>query len=164
MAPRAHELASRHATILVVEDDPVTRTLCMSCLKKAGFTILEATGSAEAHIICKEHRGNIDLIILDIVLYPIHVEVDEPANTRLRLHGDTLLPILRVKRPLTRLLLMSATSLHTLGGRGMGWLVRQYPFLLKPFTSETLLRTVTQVLESPIPAFKPAYGGWQGRR
>jgi CheY-like chemotaxis protein len=164
MAPHTHELAFPRTTILVVEDDPVTRTFCMSCLGKAGFTILEATGSAEAHTICEEHRGKVDLIILDIVLYPIHVEVDEPANTRPRAHGDKLLPILRAKRPLTRLLLMSATSLHTLGGRGMGWLVRQYPFLPKPFTRETFLRTVTKVLESPIPAFKPAYGGWQGRR
>jgi DNA-binding response OmpR family regulator len=164
VASRLSDTSSRFPTILVVDDDPAMLTLCTSCLGNAGFSVLQAGGSAEAQAVCEDYPEKLDLIVLDLVLYPVHIQMDRPFNPLPRMHGDKLLPILRAKRPLTRVLLMSATSVQRLGGRGMGWLVRQYPFLPKPFTAGALVNKVTDVLNSPIPSFKPSYGAWQRHR
>jgi CheY-like chemotaxis protein len=154
------QTSQRSARILIVEDDPITLTLCMACLERAGFLVLKAVGSAEAHDVCAYYPEKLDLILLDLMLYPPQMAMDAPSNPLPRVHGDKLLPLLRAKRPLTRLLLTSATPVQTLGGRGMGWMVRQYPFLGKPFTGEALVTKVTEVLQSTMPSFKPSYGKW----
>jgi CheY-like chemotaxis protein len=155
------ERSAQSARILIVEDDPIILTLCLASLERAGFSVLKAVGSAEAHDVCAYYPEKLDLILLDLMLYPSQMAMDTPSNPVPRVHGDKLLPILRAKRPLTRLLLMSAMSVQTLGGRGMGWMVRQYPFLRKPFTSETLVTKVIEVLQNPMPSFKPSYGTWK---
>jgi hypothetical protein len=125
---------------------------------------MEAEGSTEAVEICRTFGGKIDLILLDVLLYPPAVQMDTRAVEISRLHGDQLVAILRGKRPLSRILVMSATTPGRLGGRGMGWLTRQYPFIQKPFTADALLHTVQDVLVRPAGAFKPSYGTWDCRR
>ncbi|MEP7153151.1 MAG: hypothetical protein ABI856_15705 [Nitrospira sp.] len=144
-------VAELRSTILIIDDDPLTIALATKVLSQAGHTALGAVGSSEAVEMCDRHPGKIDLIMLDLVLYPPSVHLDSHNNVTPRIHGDKLLPILRLKRPLTRILLMSAMSQWTLGGRGMGHLVRQYPFLQKPLTAETLLQKTREVLGSPFP-------------
>jgi CheY-like chemotaxis protein len=139
----------RTATILVVDDDAVALKLCATHLETAGYTVLTAAGSTEAQDLCDTYPAKIDLIILDLMLYPPTVEIDHHANPKPRVHGDKLVPILRMKRPRARILLVSATSLWTLGGRGMGRLVRQYPFLPKPLTRQVLLEKVQELLATP---------------
>ena len=53
---------------------------------------------------------------------------------------------LRTKRPLTRLMLRSASPPSKLRNRGMTSLLRQYPFLQKPFTGTALIKKVEDVL------------------
>ena len=76
------------------------------------------------------------------MLYPPAVQLDTIKHAPPRVHGDTLLPILRAKRPLTPVMLMSARSPWKLGEHGMAGLLRQYPFLQKPFTGDLLLEEV----------------------
>jgi CheY-like chemotaxis protein len=136
----------RTPTIMVVDDDAVTLKLCATYLEAAGYSVLTADGSSEAQHLCDTYRSKIDLIILDLLLYPPAVQMDHHTNTRPRVHGDKLLSILRMKRPLARVLLVSATPPQTIGARGMGRLVRQHPFLQKPFTRDVLCEKVQQLL------------------
>lgn len=145
----------RDTTVLVVDDDPDLLLLCATHLRSAGYAALMAVGSAEAQATCEIYPTRIDLILLDALLYPPAVDVDHDRNVTPRVHGDKLIPLLRIKRPLTRIMLMSATSPWALGGRGMTAALKTYPFLQKPFTKQALLDTVQAVLASPLPPFKP---------
>ncbi|MGZ8393906.1 MAG: hypothetical protein ACXWWJ_03970, partial [Nitrospira sp.] len=93
------------ATILIVDDDEDMLALCAVKLEAHGFSVLKAIGSAEAHRICADHPAKIDLILIDVMLYPPAVQLDDHKNPLPRVHGNTLLPILRTKRPLTRFML-----------------------------------------------------------
>ena len=138
----------RPSTILIVDDDVEMLTLCAVKLEAHGFSVLKAIGSAEAHRLCTDHTGKIDLILIDVMLYPPVVQLDNLKNVSPRVHGDKLLPILRTIRPLTPIMLMSASSPWKLGGRGMAGVLRRYPFLQKPFTSDQLLEKVRAILAS----------------
>ncbi len=148
--PPAEE-ATRDLTVLVVGDDPDLLILCATHLQSAGYAVLMALGSAEAQATCDVYPTRIDVIPIDVLLYPSTVDVDHDQNVTPRVHGDKLIPLLRMKRPLSRILLMSASSPWTLGGRGMRGVLRTYPFLQKPFTKQVLLDKVQEVLASPLP-------------
>lgn len=145
----------RPSTVLIVDDDVDMLTLCAIKLDSHGFWVLTAIGSAEAHRLCADHPAKIVLILIDVMLYPPGVQLDNLKNVSLRVHGDKLLPILRTKRPLTPIILISASSPWNLGGRGMAGMLRQYPFLQKPFTGDLLLEKVGATLASRKPAVKP---------
>jgi DNA-binding NtrC family response regulator len=142
-------------TVLVVDDDPDLLLLCATHLRLAGYAVMMASGSVEAQATCDIYPTRIDLILVDVLLYPQAVDVDHDRNVTPRVHGDKLIPLLRIKRPLSRILLMSASTPWALGGRGMSGVLRVYPFLQKPFTKQTLLDKVRAVLASPLPIFKP---------
>ncbi len=142
-------------TVLVVDDDPDLLLLCATHLRPGGYIVLMALGSAEAQATCDVYPTKIDLILIDALLYPSVVDVDHDRNVTPRVHGDKLIPLLRIQRPLSRILLMSASTPWSLGGRGMGRVLRVYPFLQKPFTKQTLLDTMQGVLAGPLPVLKP---------
>jgi DNA-binding response OmpR family regulator len=60
----------RHPTILVVDDDPDMLSLCATQLGAAGFSVLTAVGSLEAQLISDRYPATIDLVLLDLLLYP----------------------------------------------------------------------------------------------
>src|SRR4051812_179969 len=51
--------------VLVVEDDPLVRTLAVEVVEDAGFLAIEAANADEA-IIILEHRADIALVFTDI--------------------------------------------------------------------------------------------------
>ena len=146
--------SSRDVTILVVNDDPDLLLLCATHLRSAGYAVLMALGSAEAQATCEVYPTKIDLIVLDALLYPRAVDIDHDDNMMPRVHGDKLIPRLRIKRLLSRILLMSASKPWTLRRRGMHAILPAYPFLQKPFTKQALLDKVQAVLSSPVPSSK----------
>jgi CheY-like chemotaxis protein len=139
-------------TVLVVDDDPDLLMLRSTHFRSAGFVVLLALDSAEAQATCDVYPTRIDLILLDVLLYPHAVAIDHDQNVTPRVHGDKLIPFLGINRPLSRILLMSASTPWTLGGRGMSRVLQVYPFLQKPFTKQTLLDKVREALASPLPA------------
>ena len=149
---------TRDLTVLVVDDDPDLLLLCATHLRWAGYTVLMALGSAEAQATCEVYPTGIDLILVDALLYPHAVAVDHDQNVTPRVHGDKLIPLLRIKRPLIRILLMSASTPCSLGGRGMVPALRTHPYLPKPFTKQALLGKVHEVLATAPPAFKSPSG------
>lgn len=151
------DIPSRELTVLVVDDDPELLLLCATHLRSAGYTVLMALGSPEAQATCEVYPTRIDLILIDVLLYPPTVDMNHDRNVMPRVHGDKLIPLLRIKRPLSRIPLMSASSPWALGGRGMSGVLRSYPFLQKPFTKQSLLDKVCEVLKSSLPP-KPLTG------
>nr|MBI3612858.1 response regulator [Nitrospirota bacterium] len=54
------------ATVLLVDDDPLVRSLVLDMLKEAGYLVLEAAGPGEALRQCERHRGPIHLLLTDV--------------------------------------------------------------------------------------------------
>ncbi|MDR4479469.1 MAG: response regulator [Nitrospira sp.] len=135
------------ATILIVDDDPTTLLLGSKPLRDAGYTVLQAPGSAEGLRLSAEHPKPIHLIIADVFLPPPGFQLSVEKNPYPRVNGlDMVERLLQDKREI-RVILMSGSPGHELQNRG---LVREgLPFLKKPFTSEALLSLVRQVLAGP---------------
>jgi CheY-like chemotaxis protein len=54
--------------ILVVEDEPVVRSVAQAFLSKSGCTILTAVDGASAIDIFKDQRANVGLVFLDMTM------------------------------------------------------------------------------------------------
>jgi CheY-like chemotaxis protein len=70
LAPRAQEtkVAPREATVLVVEDEDSLRHPVSMTLRKAGFTILEASDGHAALDQLRAYQRHIEVVLLDISL------------------------------------------------------------------------------------------------
>ena len=68
MCARLREELTEHrsCSVLVVEDDPAIRRLCMMVLKREGCVVEEATDGIEA--VLKLGLGEFDVIILDLMM------------------------------------------------------------------------------------------------
>ena len=137
-------------TILVVDDDPSMLVLCSTKLEKAGFKVLQATGSSEALKIGSEHQGMIDLLLSDLLLPPQGFSLASANNKFPRVHGHLLVERFLEMKKDARILLMSALSDQELRDRDI--LVGNFPFIRKPFTMETLLEKVQEALGAAPPA------------
>ncbi|MEI8243758.1 MAG: ATP-binding protein, partial [bacterium] len=76
--------ANGHETILVVEDEASVRKLACGCLRRAGYTVLEAADGEEALHVARQHgSARIDLLFTDMVM----PEIDgQTLSARLRQH------------------------------------------------------------------------------
>jgi len=121
----------RHETILVVDDEQLIRKLIHFCLKRHGYTVLEASSGAEAIEICKIHKGKIDLALVDVIMPGLH-------GPHLKRSPDKLHPDMHM-------LFMSGFPHVEAINRGMD------DFVSKPFTCERLLKQVHSALTDRIP-------------
>jgi two-component system cell cycle sensor histidine kinase/response regulator CckA len=87
------QIISGQGTILVVEDEPTLRRVAGKLLEKLGYQVLEATCGEQALEIFAERNGDIDLVLLDMIM---------PG-----LNGRQTLARLRVLNPLVRVILCS---------------------------------------------------------
>ena len=55
-------------TILVLEDDPDVRRIITKILSDRGYTTLEASNGDDAIRVFVEHKDDVDLLILDVVM------------------------------------------------------------------------------------------------
>ncbi|MBH0205406.1 MAG: response regulator [Nitrospira sp.] len=90
MAPH-HSTDSRTSRqILVVDDDPSIRLLCVTSLTKAGYQVLQAEGSSEAMALYNTSTSPIDLLLTDLFLQPPGFAVLSHANRYPRVNGNDL--------------------------------------------------------------------------
>ena len=120
-------------TILLVEDDPALRQLAVKILRREGYTVLEAEGSARAEDICRRHQGHIDLILTDMVMP--------------EMSGRELVERVRALRPRVRVLYMSGYTEYAASQRP--GLEIDAPLLSKPFSSVALSSKIREVLQHP---------------
>jgi PAS domain S-box-containing protein len=122
---------TRKETILLVEDEKMLRNLSRIVLHKHGYTVLEAAHGVEALAICQSHEEPIDLMVTDVVM-PI-------------LSGSELADRLARLRPETKVLYVSGYTDDAVVRNGV--FADNVPFLHKPFTPDTLLAKVREVLD-----------------
>jgi CheY-like chemotaxis protein len=58
----------RGETVLVVEDEPVVRTVTQALLSRSGYTVLTAADGASALNVLQDHPVGIALILLDMTM------------------------------------------------------------------------------------------------
>ena len=119
-------------TILLVEDDPPTRSLISRMLQEQGYQLLEARNASAALRLADGHRGSIDLLVTEVVMP--HMD------------GFTLGERLVESHPGTRVLLMSGKADRSAAVSGGGQAATQ-PFLHTPFARDYLLQAVRAQLD-----------------
>ena len=130
--PPAEEGAFRGTeTVLVVEDEEQVRAVIRETLKSQGYTVLEATSGWEGLALCERQDRLFDLVISDVVM---------PG-----LSGPDLGACIAELQPETRLLYISGYTERATIHHGV--LGPETPFLQKPFTPDSLLRKVREVLD-----------------
>lgn len=130
--PMPPALPSGTETLLVVEDNPAVLSLVVTILGELGYTVLDASSSADALRVCIAHAGPIHLLLTDVVL---------PEDS-----GPVVAERLLAVRPGLKVLYMSGYAEAAIAGHGvLGW---GAGFLSKPFTPMELAQKVRAVLET----------------
>ncbi|HEY8196765.1 MAG TPA: response regulator [Gemmatimonadales bacterium] len=123
------------ATVLVVEDDPLVRTMARRSLAEAGFDVLEAANGREALALIMEHE-EVDAVLTDLAMP--------------ELGGQELARRLSELRPGLPVIFMSGYTDDDLTRRGL--LAAGTPYLEKPFSPEALGRMLRAVLSPASPS------------
>lgn len=124
-------------TILVVDDDPSMRVICVRTLRAEGFTVLKAEGSSEAFKILTTRQEPIDLLLTDLMLPPPGFQLTATGNPYPRVHGHKVIQRTLAMKKMFRVILMSSLSVQDRKVYRMG--TDHVPFLQKPFSVETLI-------------------------
>jgi signal transduction histidine kinase/CheY-like chemotaxis protein len=144
--PRVDEPAASHEptkapasltgseTILSVEDDEAVRMITRRMLEKRGYRVLSADGGQEALRIAREHEGTISLLITDVVMP--------------EMSGRVLAEQLQSVLPTIKVLFVSGYTDEAIVQHGV--LAEGVNFLQKPFTADTIVRKVRQILDGPV--------------
>jgi two-component system cell cycle sensor histidine kinase/response regulator CckA len=117
-------------TILLAEDEEAVRDLVRTILEQRGYTVLEAADGHEAIGICEDYRGEIHLLVSDVVM-PL-MSGPELAARLLRL------------RPSLRTLFLSGYTDEAVNAHGV---IAGANFLQKPFKPVDLAARVRDVLD-----------------
>jgi PAS domain S-box-containing protein len=118
-------------TILLVENDPMVRTLVQKIATAAGYRVLVAAASEEAIQIAEQHPGAIHLLVTDLVTSG--------------LSGTKVAQRFAERRPETRVLYLSGSSDDAVIRQGV--VAAGTAFVQKPFKSSTLLQKIREVLD-----------------
>jgi PAS domain S-box-containing protein len=114
------------ATILLVEDDEIMRSLTRKLLEESGFTVVEADDGKSALEWVESHPEPIDLLLTDVVM-------------RL-MSGPELVERLSVSRPSLKVVYMSGYTGELMANREV--LKAGVTLLEKPFSRTALLNTI----------------------
>jgi CheY-like chemotaxis protein len=123
-APRGTE------TVLLAEDENDVREVAREFLESGGYKVIEAPDGATALRLAAEHRGEIGILITDMVM---------PKMT-----GQELARRLRAERNGLRVLYMSGYSEGAAAESAQG--DSPIRLLTKPFSRSAILRTVREIL------------------
>jgi two-component system, cell cycle sensor histidine kinase and response regulator CckA len=118
-------------TLLLVEDEAAVRASVRRLLEWHGYTVLEARNGADALRVYAAHEKGIDLVLTDVVMP--------------EMGGHELVERLRALRPGLRVLFMSGYTERAFTSNGS--IPPGVGFVEKPFTVETLMRRLREVLD-----------------
>lgn len=146
MGTQAPTRAITPKTILVVDDDPSTRLICVKTLRAEGFTVLEAEGSTESLQLLAITQKPIDLLLIDLMLPPSGLQFISAENPYPRVHGHDVIRRTLAMKKTFRVILMSGLSDEE--RKAYRPVTNHVPFLQKPFSVKTLLQLIHTVLAS----------------
>jgi two-component system cell cycle sensor histidine kinase/response regulator CckA len=118
-------------TILVVDDEPISRRVAYRTLSEQGCRVLEAASAAETLDALRMMTRPVDLVLLDVVMPGID--------------GVELAEQIFAEFPDQRILFMSAYPAEVLAQRGLQDL--RVLFLAKPYTRAELIAKVREAFE-----------------
>ena len=118
-------------TILLVEDEESVRGLVRRVLQRQGYRVLEAERPSEAFHFCQQFKGQISLLITDVVMPEVG--------------GRELAKQLLLECPHLKVLYMSGYTGDAIARHGI--LDTGEILLQKPFTPDALARKVREVLD-----------------
>jgi CheY-like chemotaxis protein len=119
-------------TILVVDDERLSRRLAYRILTEEGYRVLEADGGPEALDVLRLARGQVDLLIVDVIMHGCD--------------GVELARQVLEQWPDQHVVYMSAHPAEVLVRHGLPSL--DVPFLAKPYTRDEALTRVREALEN----------------
>jgi CheY-like chemotaxis protein len=126
-----------HETILLVEDEPAMLRAVKRMLERLGHTVVVASTPGEAIRLAKEHTGEIDLLMTDVIMP--------------EMNGRDLAKNLLSLYPKLKRLFMSGYTANIIAHHGV--LDEGVNFVQKPFSAEELAAKVRAVLDGPATAF-----------
>src|SRR5260221_4572114 len=132
VAPLPEPRPARGETILLVEDAELLRIMIQEMLETAGFDVLVGGSAEEALAVVEAHSGPIHLLLTDVVMP--------------RMSGPQLAERLKAVWPGVKVLYMSGYTDEAIVHHGV--LEGGTHFLQKPFTTEALLRKLSEVLDA----------------
>jgi two-component system cell cycle sensor histidine kinase/response regulator CckA len=119
-------------TILLVEDAKPLRILAQLFLKENGYQVLTAADGAEAQQVAAQNLDPIHLLLTDVVMPGIN--------------GRVLAERLALRHPAMKVLYMSGYTDSFIAGHGV--LEEGIHLIHKPFTEETLMYKVRELLDA----------------
>lgn len=117
----------------MVEDDDLVRRAAQAILKRNGYSVLEAQDGDHALALSQSHGGEIHLMLTDVVM---------PNMT-----GRELVREIASARPGLKVVYMSGYTNDEALRRAV--VDEGAPFVQKPFTLNTLLGKIREVLDAP---------------
>jgi CheY-like chemotaxis protein len=120
----------REATVLLVDDEEMIREAVTAVLESLGLTVLTANDGREALETVQRPEVKVDVVLMDLTMP--HMDGREAFQAIRRIHPD--LPIILSSG------YNEHESIQDFMGRGLA------AFLQKPYTLQTLERTVLEVL------------------
>jgi hypothetical protein len=120
-------------TILIIDDEPSIREVTKTSLEAYGYKVLLANDGIEAVALYAEHKNEVEVVLLDMIM-PI---MDGPLTIR----------ALRKINPEVRIIAASGLLASEKVEESTRMGVKK--FLLKPYTTEELLKAIQEVLSPP---------------
>lgn len=127
----SRSIARGTETVLLVEDDDMVRNLAREVLESNGYRVLVASEATEALTLCENSRGEIKLVLTDVVMP--------------QMGGKELAARLLQNSPDLKVLYMSGYTDNAIVHHGV--LDESVSFLQKPFTPDALAKKVREVLD-----------------
>ncbi len=121
-----------HETILLVEDEPAFLKLATTMLIRQGYTVVAAGTPGEALRLAREHRGNIHLLMTDVIMP--------------EMNGRDLAKRLLSFYPQVKRLFMSGYTADVIAHQGV--LEEGTAFIQKPFSMADLAAKVREALDT----------------
>lgn len=118
--------------ILVVDDDADVRTLICRTLRNLGYLVLEAQHGEDALTVLQEHHGPTHVVVTDLMMP--------------EMGGAPLIEMLHGWYPELKVLFVSGYGQDTVAAKG--GFVPGARYLAKPFSGQTLARTVRDLLDT----------------
>ena len=134
VAPTPRSL-NGHESVLLVEDEDTVRRVAYRALVARGYDVLQADGAEEAMELLEARGGTVDALVTDVVMP--------------RIGGRELAEMVTRRCPTVRVLYTSGYAADAVVRHGV--LQAEVAFLQKPYTSQSLVAKVREVLDRDAP-------------